>query len=186
MARVQLNPALGRISGAIDGYVFKTYRGKTVLSKKPKFTKPWSQAQVATRKTFKAASDFSKTVKADPALCEAYRQRGRRLKLNYRQMALRDAFNPPRIDALDRSDFTAADGGTLIITASDDFEVTGVKVTLHGSARRVVLSGEATPYHRRWSFEVPPPSSPARAPVSIEIAARDRPGNVTTRTFPLI
>jgi hypothetical protein len=181
----KMHSGLGRISGTIGGFVFKTYRGKTVLSKKPKFTKPWSKAQVATRKTFKAASDYSESVKADPVLREAYRQRGRRLKLNYRQMALRDAFNPPRVDSVDRSRFKPQQGGELVITAFDDFEVIGVQVTLHDSSGRVVASGDATPSHGRWRFEVPPATSAARAPVSIEVAARDRPGNVTTRTFPL-
>ena len=185
MARVRTSGLLGAIAGQIDGYVFKTYRGRTILTKKPAFTSGWSKAQKETRKTFKAASDFSETIKADPELLEAYKAKGRRLRLNYRQMALRDAFNPPSVDALDVSRFKRDAGGTLAITASDDFAVTGVSVAVMDTAGRVLANGEARYARGVWHFDVPSAKSTAGAPASAVVTAHDRPGNVTTRTFPL-
>lgn len=185
MPKVRLNTALTGISGKIDEYVFKVYRGRTLLSKKPTFTKPWSEGQGDWRKTFSAASGFAALIKEDPELRERYRRRGKRLKLNYRQMALRDYFHPPEIEWLTTTHYRPAEGGTLEIGARDDFEVVAVQVTLRGADGAVILSGDAIPARRVWHFDVPVPGPGARNPTAVEISARDRPGNVSTRTFSL-
>lgn len=185
MPRVQLNTALTRVSGEIDGYVFKMYRGRTLLTRKPTFTKPWSVAQGDWRKTFSAASGFAALVKADPELREQYRRRGKQLKLNYRQVALRDYFHAPEIHGFNADKYQSAKGGTLAVAVRDDFAVVGVQVTLRDAAGAEIMSGEARLAGIHWHFEVPPPAPGATPPATAEIAGRDRPGNVTTRAFPL-
>ena len=185
MAKVHLNPALNAISGEIDGLVFRRFRGKTQLIKKATFTKPWSEGTLATRKTFKAASEFGEIVKNDPKLLAAYKARGRRRHLNYRQMALRDAFHAPVISAVELGDYASAAGGVLKIIAYDDFEVIGVTVKLRSATGVLLAEGDATLRRASWHYEVPPAASPERVPATAEVAARDRPGNVTTQVVAL-
>ena len=122
--KVHLNSALGSLHGKIEGYVFRRYRGKQILQKTPTFTQPWGAGTLAQRKEFGGADAWYKSViKPNPDLVNLYRERGKKKQLNYRQMALRDFFNPPTIDGLYLSDYRPADGGLIKVSATDDFEV---------------------------------------------------------------
>ena len=155
-----------------------------MLQRRPTFTKPWSEAQGKTRTTFGGGSQFAATIKADPLLRELYAARGRRRQLNYRQMAIRDYFHAPSVDALLTAGYTAPAGGELVVRASDDFEVVRVILALHAADGNVVAEGDAILRDRFWHFTVPP-SAGGNPPVNAAVTAFDRPGNSTTRQFPL-
>jgi hypothetical protein len=82
------------------------------------------------------------------------------------------------------SDYAPVRGGTLRIRAEDDFEVTGVHVVVRDAGQVIVAEGDAQPLTERWHFTVPPDAPGAKPAASIEVIARDNPGNVTTRVFP--
>lgn len=185
MAKAHVNRFLNGLSGTIDDHVFRRHRGKTILQRKPTFTLPRTEAQVATMKTFSEGSKFAALVKADPDLRRRYATRGRKVKLNFRHMAIGDYFHAPTVEHFDADRYTAAGGGTLTIVAADDFEVVRVAVTLHDADDRVVASGDAVGQRDVWQFEVAPPVGGAKPPVRATVTACDRPGNATTEEFPL-
>src|SRR3954468_2267538 len=123
MPTVHLNSALNAVSGKIGDFVYRRYRGKTILQRRPRFTHAWTAKQEGTRATYAGGSAYAAIVKADPVLRARYAARGRRRQLNYRQMAIRDFFNPPSVDKLQTSRYCAATGGVLQASARDDFEV---------------------------------------------------------------
>ncbi len=185
MAKAHVNRFLKGLSGTIDGHVFRRHRGKTILQRKPTFTLPRSDGQVATMKTFSEASKFAALVKADPDLRRLYATRGRKVKLNFRHMAIGDYFHAPTVEHFGTGQYTAAGGGTLVILAKDDFEVVRVAVTLHDADAGVVAAGDAVGQDGVWRFAVASPASGAKRPVRATVTACDRPGNATTEEFPL-
>jgi len=68
-------------------------------------------------------------------------------------------------------------GQTLRITASDDFEVTGVEVTITGANGQVIERGPAgfEPSIGRWVYTTSV-AAPAGEQLIIEATAMDRPG----------
>jgi hypothetical protein len=185
MAKVHLNSALNNISGCLGSHVYRRYRKKTVLQRRPVFTQPWSAAQKETRATFGGGSAYAEKIKADPVLRELYKERGRRRLLNYRHMAIRDFFNPPTVGDLDTTGYKAPTGGVLVVHATDDFEVVRVHFALSNAAGADVFAGDATPDGISWRFTAPPPAPGVAAPVTVVVTAYDRPGNATERKFPL-
>lgn len=73
MAKAELNSGLKTLRGDLDGFVFKQYGDKVVVSRRPRMDqiKP-SPAQQAQRKRFHAAAKFHREVLADPALKQHY------------------------------------------------------------------------------------------------------------------
>jgi len=185
MARARLNPALTSINGNVDGYVYRHYRGRTVIQRKPVFTQPWSEAQAKTRTTFAGGSAFAAKVKADPELRAFYTQAGKRQKLNYRQMAIRDYFNPPTVDGLETYRYSPAKGGELRVDATDALGVARVRYELRDATGAQLAAGDATLGDVAWSCTLAPAPATAARPFAILITAEDRPGNATSRTFPL-
>lgn len=184
MAKVNLGSVLHGLSGAIGDQVFRRYRGRTVVQRRPVFTQPWSEAQTETRHTFAGGSRYAAQVKADPALRELYATRGKRRRLNYRQMAIRDFFHAPKVDAVDTSAYQGETGGRLTVRASDDFEVVRVTIALQDPAGNIVATCETAACNSTWQGELP---AVAHDPASMKIVvtAFDRPGNATTRAFPV-
>lgn len=179
MAKVILNRLLDSACGTVDGMVLRRYRGRVVLQRKPQFTEPRTAAQLATQGRFGGGSIYAAQVKADPALRELYRTRGKTCELNYRQMAIRDFFNAPLIREVSFPPPTALAGGELLVEAIDDFEVIAVTVAVRDEAAAIIAEGNAQLDSAGWRFLLP--SSHESKPHSVEVTATDRPGNCTRR-----
>jgi hypothetical protein len=54
-----------------------------------------------------------------------------------------DFLNAPSVDEIDLSEYTGAVGDAIVIQAHDDFDVTGVSVSLADAGGNPVESGEA-------------------------------------------
>lgn len=176
MAKVHVNSMISRISGEVDGFVYKTIRGRVFLTKKPVFRRrKWSVAQREGHDRLKAASAYAKAVWADPAQKAFYEQLGRKRKAwRAYSLATADFLNPPEI----RGITCARDGeqGAVVwIDAIDDVEVVTVEVIVRDE-KRVVTRGAATLVRDRWCFTVP--QGPL-AGLEVEAIASDRPGNRT-------
>lgn len=185
MPTVHLNSALHGVSGHFGDLVYRRYRGRTILQRRARFTQPWSAAQEKTRATFAGGSAYAAQVAADPALRALYAQRGARRRLNFRQMAIRDYFNPPSLGELDRTAYRAGTGGRLAIEACDDFEVVRVSMELHDASGTVTTQSDAAHTGRFWECQVPAPATGVSPPRAVTVTAYDRPGNATARRFPL-
>jgi hypothetical protein len=68
MAKARLNSALQELRGEIDGFVFKNYRGRVVVTRRPDMSgiKP-TKAQLAHRARFRAAGRYADAALKDPA-----------------------------------------------------------------------------------------------------------------------
>ncbi len=185
MAFVDPNSALTSISGTIDGFVYRRYRGKIVLQRKAVCTRPRAAGQLQAQTVFKAASEYAARVRAEPALHAYYAARGKRSGKNYRAMAMSDFFHPPRIDRLLLGAYSVTQGGELIVEASDNVDVMRVTVALHSVTGEAFHRAEATLRHGRWHCVVPAPAGETPPPVRLRVTAYDRPGHATTQDFAL-
>ncbi len=86
MLKISLNAALTRLTGTMDGWVYKHYRKDKrghVLSRKPDMSqvKP-SPAQLTRRKLMRQAGEFHRQVLADPRLLKKYQAIARKERIN--------------------------------------------------------------------------------------------------------
>jgi len=72
-----------------DQFVLKNYSGKSVMSKIPVFTKPWSEKQNEHRLRFRLACKKAKTLATRPEIRELYSERIRADRSIY-NLVLRD------------------------------------------------------------------------------------------------
>jgi len=85
-----------------DQFVFKNYSGKSVISKVPVFTKPWSEKQLEHRHRFSQACKKAKALASLPEIRELY-SKGIRDDQTVYNLVLRDvlkglfAYNQSRL-----------------------------------------------------------------------------------------
>ena len=66
MAKVTLNSALQGIRGRIDNWVYRKYGDRVVIARRPEFTGPPSEGQLAVREKFRLAAAYARGALADP------------------------------------------------------------------------------------------------------------------------
>ena len=91
MATADLNTALHYLSGAVDGFVYKHYCGKLVITRVPRMNrvKP-TPAQLAQRERFREAARFHQSVLADPVLKNQFAERAREERLPLSAVTMAD------------------------------------------------------------------------------------------------
>jgi len=99
MPIAKLNSALEYVRGQIDGWVYKRYGDKIVITRVPKFSGQWSAKQKAARKTFGLASRYAEKICADPKLKTQYAKAGKRRGLGPRAMAIREFMQKAKAEA---------------------------------------------------------------------------------------
>jgi hypothetical protein len=99
-------------------------------------------------------------------------------------LTVADFLNAPSIEAIDLSAYVGQADNVINITASDDFAVAGVSVTLRNESGSVIEGGaaiETVPGSGRWTYtataSVPPSST-----VNVQVVATDRPGGTAVQT----
>lgn len=184
MAHADIDTALGAIHGKLDNHVYRTYRGRTFLQKKPEMPQARAAGQLETQQTFAGGSAYADRVKADPDLLAFYRKAGRSRELNYRQMAIRDYFSAPQVSRFNADDYRAETGGPLKVSALEKVSVARVHIALIAADGTCVLEGEARGIEP-WVWDAPALPAGTPMPVRAIVNAYDLPGNVTTREFPL-
>lgn len=185
MAKAKLNRALTSVSGTLDGYVFRKFKGGTILCKKPSFEGvTWSPAQQRNRERLRLATVYAKAVWADPVRKAFYEEIARARKAwRVYPLITADYMNPPQICRIE----VATKSGNLffVIHAIDDIEVVRVDVTIRDRDGVPIVSAAASKARDgRWHYQVPATGIPA-ADGSVEICAFDRPENRAVATRPL-
>lgn len=182
MAKVKLSAALEKASGKMGNVVFKKYHDEVIMAHVPDMSghKP-TVGQASHRERFKLAVLYGKTVLADPVKKAVYEATAKQKGISAFALTVADFLNGPVVNAIDVSTYSGKAGDTLRITASDDFEVTGVAVAIHDTAGAVLEQGAATAADGAWNY-VTTTDLPPGQPVSIEVTAADRPGHKTTKT----
>jgi hypothetical protein len=91
-------------------------------------------------------------------------------------------FNAPAVDEIDLSTYTGKPGEVIKISASDDFEVVGVSVTIRATDGTVLEEGAPAKSAADGAFTYTTTTNVAQGqPISLEVTATDRPGNRTTK-----
>ena len=176
MAKTTLNSGLRGIHGGIDGWVYRNYGDRTIISRRPSGGDVHSPAQLAVRAAFKAAAAYAKAALADPVRRAVYvalaRARGRPLFAT----AVTDYLKPPVVDAIDLGGYHGAVGDPIVVWASDDVEVMGVTLVIRDEADAVLEQGAAVTQDGAWRYTATTAVAAGRS-VTIEATAKDRPGH---------
>ncbi len=72
MSDVELNETINGYRGSIGKLVFKKYKGRTIVGRKGRISKPPTEAQLVQREQFAEAAAFVRTVNANPDLLAFY------------------------------------------------------------------------------------------------------------------
>lgn len=148
MAIVTNNMFTQGLTGTIGGdMVFRTFRGKTVVSIKPSQGGPVkeSASQRANRDRFRQATVYAKAAMADAQKKSYYQRRARKLKLpNAYTAAITDYMRRPKLEQVDRKRYKGKAGNVIVVSvAKKGFSVSAVAVTVTDASGVVVESGPA-------------------------------------------
>jgi hypothetical protein len=141
MSDVELNETINGYRGSIGKLVFKKYKGRTIVGRKGKISKPPTEGQLAQRAEFKEASAFAKTVKANPTLLAFYEPIARQRDVTLRVVAMGDYLSKPTIKPLDLSNYKGQIGDVIEIRATDDLGLADLNVKIVAQDGTPIESG---------------------------------------------
>ena len=145
MAKVALNPIFEKVQGRVGDLVFKQVGDEVVMARMPDLTGVTpTAAQLVTRERFQAAAQYGKLALTDAPLRLAYERAAKEKSQPMFSLPVADFFNTPVVDRVEVSAYHGQAGATLVITAHDDFEVTGVTVEIRDAGAALIESGPAT------------------------------------------
>jgi hypothetical protein len=188
MSKVINNPFLLGLQGMFgNAMVVKMVRGKYQLANRPSTSrnKTSTPDQDAVKARFLKATQYAK-VHAKLAKDKKptdYTEGITANKHSVYLVAMSDFLNPPEIQGIEAPDYSGAIGETIQVSATDDFRVMGVKVTItDGNGARLesgdaVIEDEQTPY--LWTYKTTVANS-AVAGTVIRAVAIDKAKNKTT------
>ena len=143
MSNVELNETIDGYRGKIGKLVFKKYRGRTIVCRKGVISKPPTEAQLASRADFREASDFARSVKANPALLAFYEPIAKQREVTVRVVAMGDYLKRPTLQPLDLSHFKGQIGDVIEIQAVDALGLVELHVKIVAQDGMLIESGQA-------------------------------------------
>ena len=155
MSDVELNPTVDGYRGSIGRLVFKKYKGRTIVGKKPVRTKEVSQGELDRRENFKDAVAYAKSVLADPAAREFYKPIAFQRDISIYNCALGDFLKVPTIKPLDLDNYKGRIGDVIEIRATDDIGLAELNVSIVAQDGTHIESGQAVEIGERsgkWSY----------------------------------
>ena len=187
MASTETNIILKGVSGMLGGQVvLKQINGKTVICKAPpKRGKNVPDTQKKQMSRFQQAVAYARKMISEPntrALYAAKTEPGKRVF----NRALADFMKPPVVHEIDTFRCSGRAGDEITVKATDDFLVTGVKVSLYGPDRALIEQGECTPgdVESVWVYSLHASFDEATI-CQVTAAARDFAGNETVAVVDL-
>src|SRR5512147_28899 len=120
MSNVELNPTVDGYRGSIGRLVFKKYRGKTIVAKKPVRTKEPGAAELARRENFREAVAYAKSVLADPAARAFYQPIALQRDISVYALAMGDFLKVPTIKPLNLTKYKGNVGDIIQIRVVDN------------------------------------------------------------------
>ncbi|MGA3013399.1 MAG: hypothetical protein ABSD71_05135 [Bacteroidales bacterium] len=176
-------------SGRVGDIVFRNYRGKSVMAKRPDCSKVVkSPAQLENQKRFAKAVKSSKNVKSDPERCEYYRKNKKKKSQDVYHAAMSDYLTRPKVQKVDLSNYRGLKGNVIRISAWDKFRVETVSVKILSEMGQLIESGSAVSRlfsgNREWDY-IATTENPAYKEGSIEVRVTDKPGNVVREVITL-
>jgi hypothetical protein len=178
MATSKNNVVTFGLSGKIgDMLVFRQRDGKTIVSKVPEHSAAVSDKQLAHRKRFQQAIVYGQAAMASPETKAPYEAAHKKGKSTF-NVAVADFLHAPDIEHIDLSGYAGNVGDAIYITASDDFAVASVHVSITNADQSLVEEGHAVPEAgNRWKY-VAAQQNESLEGDKIVISAADMPGNI--------
>jgi hypothetical protein len=188
MAVVRMNDLVEGLSGKVGKIIFRTYRGKTYASSRPRKHKKQSEQQRSNREKFKLATQYAKSMMNDAAKKAYYKRIANQLALpNAYTAAITDYMRKPQIADIDAKKYTGKPGGHIAISAQKkNFKLDAVNVIISSSDNRIVEVGKAE-YDGagQWIFRSTLSSPSPYTTYSIMVTATDSMGASTHLIIPL-
>lgn len=184
MAVVTNNIFTQGLTGTIGGdMVFRTLRGKTVVSMRPpeEGVREASEQQRATRLNFKRATVYAKAAMLDPQRKSYYQRRARKLKLpNAYTAAITDYMRKPKLERVDTKRYKGRPGDAVVVSIMKrGFSIVSVEVTFHDAEGEVIEGGAAIrQVDTRWRY-VATEAVGLLSDVTLSVKATDTAGQVT-------
>jgi hypothetical protein len=179
MTEVNLNETIDGYRGAIGNLVFKKYKGRIIVCRKPKFTKPPSPLQIAERAHFKEAVAYARSVKADPVARVFYEPIAKERDTCVYWLAIKDFRCAPSLLPLDLSEYEGKVGDKITIRAVDVIGLAHVDVNIFAPDGTPIEQGKAVENGVRsgvWIYTAAAPVA-LGTDVSIEVNGVDHAGN---------
>jgi uncharacterized protein YjbJ (UPF0337 family) len=132
------------LSGKVgDMLVFSQRGGKTIVGKVPdKSHVEQSEKQKQVTAKFQEAVIYAKGAITDEITKVAYNSTAKNGQSAY-NVAIADFFNAPKIESINLSGYAGKVGESIIVKATDDFQVKQVTVAIYNEDGSIVEKGEA-------------------------------------------
>lgn len=183
--KAKLNPMFEQVSGQLGDLVFRVMRGRTVISRKSlSATDDPTPGQVEQRQRFKQAVEYGKNALANESLRALYEAAAKQKNMPAFALTVADYFHAPTVSILDLSAYNGQTGDLIFVTASDDFGVAGVHVSITDSQDTLIENGEAALVNDgsgRWSYAAQN-TIPEGITVNVKAVATDHPGGTALKT----
>lgn len=179
MTEVNLNETVNGYSGSIGRLVFKKYKGRTIVGRKPVNTKPPTPAQIAQREHFKEASSFAKFAMEDPALRAFYEPLAQQRDITVYALAMGDYLKKPYIKPLNLTNYKGRVGDTIAIRAIDDLGFADLEVNIAAQDGTPIEAGKAVETgvgSGHWTYTATAPVA-LGSDIFIEVNGADHAGN---------
>jgi hypothetical protein len=184
MTKTTLNPTIDDYRGSFGKLVFKKYKGRTIVAKKPVVTAEPSVAQVNQRMHFKEAAAFGKFAQNDPTHRAYYEPIALAKEVTVYTAATWDYLKKPTIKSLFLSEYKGRVGDPIMIHATDSIGIVDLEVTIDSNEGVLIESGkavESAPGTGRWTYTATT-AIPHGTDIFIDVVTRDQAGNKTKRS----
>jgi hypothetical protein len=179
MTEVNLNETVNGYRGSIGRLVFKRYKGRTIVGRKPVVTKAPTDGQIAHRERFKAAVAFAKSAVADPVLSAFYGPIAQERDVTVYVVAVGDFLKKPEFKYVDLDKYLGRVGDEIVIKAVDDIGLAYVDVKLVSQQGTVIESGSAIETGASsglWKYIATAPVA-LGSDIFVEVTGADHAGN---------
>ena len=143
MSDVELNPTVDGYRGSIGRLVFKRYKGRTIVAKKPVRTKELGPAELARQENFRDAVAYAKSVLADPVAREFYKPLAQQRDISIYALAMGDFLKKPFIKPLDLSGYKGRIGDPISIRVIDNIGLADLNVNISAQDGTPIEGGKA-------------------------------------------
>lgn len=187
MAKSKYNVVMHNASGIVgDLLEFKQRFGKTIIAKRRTVNFIPNAEQLDIQKKFRKAAAYAKSVQDNPLVRVLYEGQSGEGVTAF-NLAFRDYFKAPQVEAVDTDAYTGAVGTPIKIVATDDFLVKSVDVVITAADGSLLEHGAAIQQSSSsgWTY-LASVINPLLPGSKIRVSAKDLPGNTTIEEKTLI
>lgn len=164
-----------------DVVVYREFRGKIVMSNRPKKPEKLTPHQEKSKSRFLRAVQYAKEQISNAASKALYQPGPQSRFTSAYAVALADCLSAPVVELIDITHYEGAMGDEILFKAYDDFSVASVQLSIYSADGNLLEQG--MPMLQENSVEdyvyTATTTNAVVAGTKISITVRDRPGNTT-------